>query len=68
MTIFLAVSLCNLTHVIAHKAACAINVLRRDISPENILITDDGGLLMDWDLSKVIDPNGKHDGAQQTVN
>ena len=68
MTIFLAVHLPNLTYIIAHEAACYTGVLHRDISPSNILIfgerergdsndqyesTIDGGMLIDWDLSKI---------------
>ena len=66
--IFLAVHPPNLTHIIAHKAAYEASVLHRDISPSNILIfgkgkwgdfnnqhesTIDGGMLIDWDLSKI---------------
>jgi hypothetical protein len=78
MTIFLAVSLRSLTHIIAHKAAYDADILHRDISAGNILIVGeeelnsedaaddqlnsedarkskiDGGMLIDWDLSKPV--------------
>ncbi|KAF8484210.1 hypothetical protein F5888DRAFT_1773518, partial [Russula emetica] len=67
----------------AHKAAHDIGILHQDISPGNILIACDdeldhndlheskiqGGLLIDWDLSKVIDRDDEHSGStarQQT--
>ena len=56
-----AVRQCKLTHLIAHEAAFDAGVLHRDISAGNIMIVDDdepnirGGMLIDWDLSKVID-------------
>lgn len=68
MTICLVVRLSNLTHILAHEAACDAGILHRDISPGNILIfgegergdsddqhesTIDGGILIDWDLSKI---------------
>jgi serine/threonine protein kinase len=79
VTIFLAVCLHNLTHVIAYKAACHAGVLHQDISPGNILIFGkdekdpdnphdsviEGGILIDWDLSKLIDSNGKQSVACQ---
>jgi serine/threonine protein kinase len=49
----------NLTHVIAHKAACEAGVLHRDISVGNILIVGSdstGGILIDWDLSRLRRP------------
>jgi hypothetical protein len=73
--IFLAVHLPNLTHIVAHEAAYGAGVLHRDISPGNILIFGegergdsddenelriDGGMLIDWDLSKVDCKNDKH--------
>jgi hypothetical protein len=65
MTISLAVSLRNLTHIIAHEQAWKIGILHRDISASNILIVDNGelnpeemneptGMLIDWDLSKSV--------------
>jgi serine/threonine protein kinase len=40
-------------HHLAHKEAYRADVIHRDISPGNILITEDGhGLLIDWDLCK----------------
>jgi RIO-like serine/threonine protein kinase len=51
---------------IAHKEAYLNGVLHCDISPGNILITDDhgsgGGLLIDWDVCKV-----KDDEKGQTI-
>ena len=45
---------------IAHEAAYhRCGILHRDISPSNILITDGGGLLIDWDLCKNVNSN-KH--------
>ncbi|KAF9232713.1 hypothetical protein BU15DRAFT_16966, partial [Melanogaster broomeanus] len=38
----------------AHEDAFQCGVLHRDISPGNILITDGGGILIDWDLCKHI--------------
>jgi thiamine kinase-like enzyme len=80
MPIFLAVRLPNLTHIIAHKAAYGAGVLHRDISPSNILIfgegerghsddkhelTIDGGVLIDWDLAKIICENDKDNTTRQ---
>ena len=51
--------------IIAHQAAYNAGVLHRDISLGNIMIVDDdeetikGGMLIDWDLCKVIDPSGE---------
>ena len=53
----------SLTHIAAHRAACEINILHRDLSPGNIVIVPEldgdrdtgGGLLIDWDLCKVTD-------------
>ena len=61
--------------------AYAIGILHRDISPANIMIfgkdemnktsdesyktTISGGMLIDWDLCKIVGPNGKQDGACQ---
>ncbi|GJJ09173.1 hypothetical protein Clacol_003395 [Clathrus columnatus] len=36
----------------AHSAAFKAGILHRDISSGNIMIYDNGGLLIDWDLSK----------------
>jgi hypothetical protein len=81
MTTFSAASLCNcnLTHIIAHKAAYDVGVLHRDISPGNILIADedgldsnngsntiDGGMLIDWDLSKIVNPNDRQATARES--
>ncbi|KAF9237996.1 hypothetical protein BU15DRAFT_48132, partial [Melanogaster broomeanus] len=38
----------------AHEDAFQCSVLHRDISPGNILITDGGGILINWDLCKHI--------------
>ena len=65
MTISLAVSLRNLTYIIAHEQAWKTGILHRDISAGNILIVDNGelnpedtneptGMLIDWDLSKSV--------------
>jgi len=48
----------NKLATIAHEAVyhhCSI--LHHDISPSNILITDGGGLLIDWDLCKNVNSN-----------
>ena len=48
-----------LTHFTAHQAACKAGVLHCNLSPTNIMILDGqepSGLLIDWDLSKIIDP------------
>ena len=48
-----------LTHFTAHQAACKAGVLHRDLSPINIMILDGqepSSLLINWDLSKIIDP------------
>ena len=85
ITIFLAVSLHNLTYITAHEAAYKSGVLHRDISPGNILIVDsdelprddqpkseiDGGMLIDWDLSKFVSQDDRPSGIRQytrTVN
>ncbi len=58
-----AVRQCKLTHLIAHKAAFDAGVLHQDIRAGNIMIVDNnepnirGGMLINWDLSKVIDPD-----------
>ncbi|KAH9030590.1 hypothetical protein EDB83DRAFT_2229720, partial [Lactarius deliciosus] len=61
--------------IIAHKEAHNIGVLHRDISPGNILITentdsegkatDGGGLLIDWDLCKVSHDKSTDDSGEQ---
>ena len=53
-----------LTCITAHQAAFKAGILHRDISASNIMIVDSahsgeisqGGMLIDWDLSKVIGP------------
>lgn len=65
----------------AHEAAHGLHILHRDISPGNILIFGpdefnesskgeyeskiDGGLLIDWDLSKYFDPKKEQIGPHQ---
>jgi hypothetical protein len=55
------------TTSIAYKRTYFLGVLRRDISPGNMLITDDpefdGGLLIDWDLSKVKGSDNEQTGT-----
>lgn len=53
--------------LVAHEAAYNIGILHRDISVGNIMIVDNedapnlpGGILIDWDLCKFIDPRDKH--------
>jgi tRNA A-37 threonylcarbamoyl transferase component Bud32 len=53
----LAVMQCILTCITAHQAG----ILHHDISASNIMIVDlggnlEGGMLIDWDLSKAISP------------
>ena len=54
---------------VAHKHAYKCGILHRDISPGNILITSDerfeGGLLIDWDLSK--DINSESDKGRRAT-
>ena len=76
MSILLSASLRELTHIIAHKAACEHRVVHGDISDGNILIVGadelgdynsgrvegpkpeiEGGMLIDWDFSNIVDPN-----------
>ena len=69
----LAVNHCILTHVTAHKLAYDASVLHRDISAGNIMIVDDDeaksdiryGMLIDWDLSKMVDAMGTTSMARQ---
>jgi RIO-like serine/threonine protein kinase len=65
----LAVTQHILTCITAHRAACEAGILHRDISASNIMLVDSKtssqcGILIDWDLSKAIDPN-KPDAARQ---
>ena len=69
-----------IAHEAAYRVT-KINILHRDISPGNILILDPdesgkssedgnksekvGGLLIDWDLSKVVDPVSEPSTARQ---
>jgi len=42
-------------HTVAYEKA---QILHRDVSAGNILITDNGsGILIDWDLSKKVTPD-----------
>ena len=55
---------------LAHKCAYwTCGILHRDISPNNILLMNcpdfDGGLLIDWDLCKKVDPQKLAGGARQ---
>ena len=74
--VFLSIFLPKLIHIIAHRAAHLAGILHRDISPGNILIfgKDErgdsnneremaikGGMLIDWDLSKITCEN--HQGS-----
>ena len=57
------------TCITAHQAAYKAGILHRDISASNIMLVDSeedlqGGMLIDWDLSKSIDPE-KSDAARQ---
>ena len=60
-------------HVTAHKLAHDAGVLHRDISARNIMIVDDDeakldikyGMLIDWDLSKMVDAMGTTSTARQ---
>lgn len=51
--------------ITAHQATYNACVLHRDISLGKVMIVDDdketirGGMLIDWDLCKVINPSGK---------
>ncbi|KAI9442014.1 hypothetical protein BJY52DRAFT_1229263 [Lactarius psammicola] len=57
-----------LAALIAHgDAYWKCSILHRDISPNNILLTDcpdfGGGLLIDWDLCKIVDPDDPSSGG-----
>jgi len=64
-------SLLKLTMFIAHTDAYnKTQILHRDVSAGNILITEEGtGILIDWDLSKKMkdDPNAKPRRHSRTV-
>ncbi|KAN0128175.1 hypothetical protein V8E53_014027, partial [Lactarius tabidus] len=57
--------------LLAHKAAYNAGILHCDISLVNIMIIngkepyETGSMLIDWDLSKVINPQGKYSHASQ---
>jgi RIO-like serine/threonine protein kinase len=67
----LAVKKRILTRIAAHQAAYRAGILHRDISTSNIMLldskTNQGGMLIDWDLSKVIDPD-KPDSAHRLTH
>ncbi|KAF9475557.1 hypothetical protein BDN70DRAFT_955323 [Pholiota conissans] len=42
----------------AHREAYAANVLHRDISAGNIVIYNNGGLLVDWEMARCLDDTG----------
>jgi len=45
---------------VAHDAAYFdANILHRDISTENIIISEDGGFLIDWDKSIRVGPENQ---------
>ncbi|KAH9015347.1 hypothetical protein EDB84DRAFT_1567739 [Lactarius hengduanensis] len=50
-----------------HDAYNKCRILHRDISPNNILLTEcsdfEGGLLIDWDLCKLVDPDDPSAGG-----
>ena len=59
-----------LTRITAHQAACKAGILHGDLSPGNIMLVDSetnikDGMLIDWDLSKVIDPQDKPGAVRQ---
>jgi serine/threonine protein kinase len=63
---------CILTHITAHQQAYDhAGVLHRDISAGNILIVDEAkstiefGMLIDWDLSKMVGQGGTTSTARQ---
>ena len=43
----------------AHKDAYITGILHRDISVGNIIIHDDHGWLIDWDMSKPVSSDAK---------
>jgi RIO-like serine/threonine protein kinase len=63
---------CILTHVTAHEQALRAGVLHRDISAGNIMIVDEAkstiefGMLIDWDLSKMVYAGGTSTARQHT--
>ncbi len=67
----MAFTQCILTHITAHEAAYKAGILHRDLSPGNIMLVDDpeanikDGMLIDWDLSKFINPDDKPDVARR---
>ncbi|KAI9430286.1 hypothetical protein H4582DRAFT_2087211 [Lactarius indigo] len=62
-----------LAALIAHRDAYnKCRILHRDISPNNILLTEcsnfEGGMLIDWDLCKMVDPDDPSaGGARQST-
>ncbi|KAI9430530.1 hypothetical protein H4582DRAFT_1823919 [Lactarius indigo] len=63
-----------LTALIAHRDAYnKCRILHHDISPNNILLTEcsnfEGGMLIDWDLCKMVDPDDlSAGGARQSTH
>ena len=57
----------KIAHRLAHDMA---NILHRDISAGNIMITEKGrGLLVDWDLSKaLVNESGASSPPERTVS
>ncbi|KIY63281.1 hypothetical protein CYLTODRAFT_382513 [Cylindrobasidium torrendii FP15055 ss-10] len=51
-------ALCLLHGVEAHKGACDVGILHRDISVGNIIIYEGSGLLIDWERAKRFSDNG----------
>ena len=55
--------------LIAHAAAYKAQILHRDISAGNILISEKGtGILIDWDMSKHVDGDEKPRRLSRTVS